>query len=144
MTTKRIMVTGPRTWKGARYYEALEDKINLVTHYWADAYHLVLVEGEAEGFDKMARIIAEAHGWEIDPYPIESWYVDGNYNPEAGHARNQLMVDSGIDLALAGMMLCEKDKCKGKEPHLTHGTQDGLKRLQAAKITTILVNPDDI
>lgn len=140
----RVIVTGPRGWKGNSCFVALHRAMSRFaeSHDIPDTEPITLVEGEADGFDKMSRTIAESLGWEVEPYPVETWYPGGSFNPEAGHQRNQLMVDSGGDFALAGILPCEKPEHASQEPHFTHGTADCMDRLDDAGIPVERVYPD--
>lgn len=139
----RVIVTGPRTWKGAKCYRALRDAMEAipVDANVPEGEVMTLVEGEAQGFDLMTKAIAIDLGWTVREYPVESWYSGGMFNPEAGHLRNQDMVDSGGDIALAGLMWCIKPEHRNQEQHITHGTADCIGRLYDAGIPIEYVNP---
>ncbi len=58
----------------------------------------VIIEGEAEGADLLARDVAEVMGFTVEPYPAE-WK---RYGRAAGPIRNRQMLDEGQpDLVLA-------------------------------------------
>jgi hypothetical protein len=139
----RVIVTGPRDWKGAYPYRTLRDAMEAipVDAHVPEGEVMTLVEGEAQGFDTMAKAIAEDLGWVVDPFPVKSWYAGGSFNPEAGHRRNQDMVDSGGDISLAGLMWCIKPEHKNQKEHITHGTADCIGRLEDAGIPIVYVNP---
>ena len=131
----RIGVTGPRGWTDREAIELLffslyEDALEV-------GETVTLLEGEAQGFDLLAKSVAEMIGWCIEPYAITSWYVDGKFDPTAGHRRNQRMVDSGADLWIAGIMQCRKPTCSNKSAHITHGTDDCMRRVRRAGIKLI-------
>jgi hypothetical protein len=140
----RVIVTGPRTWTGNACYKPLFEVLsNLRDEYGVPVDETItIVEGEAKGFDRMCRTIGEALGYEIDPYPVETWYPGDVYNPEAGHERNQVMVDSGGDVAVAGIMPCVKKGCTVERPHDSHGTADCMERLEDAGIPIVKVYPE--
>lgn len=135
----RVIVTGPRTWTDKwaareallKAYERLPDIHESIT----------LVEGEAVGFDTIMRDLARQLGWEIDPFPIDTWYPNGIYDYAAGHKRNQRMVDSGAQFAFAGIMSCVKAMCNRPGIHCTHGTADCMARLKKASIEIVEVYP---
>lgn len=58
---------------------------------------LLIVEGEARGADRMAREWAESRGVPFEGYPA-AW--KGPLKKMAGFARNQQMVDSGLQGAV--------------------------------------------
>ncbi len=58
----------------------------------------IIIEGEAEGADLLARDVAEELGFPVEPYPAE-WK---RYGRAAGPIRNRQMLDEGQpDLVLA-------------------------------------------
>lgn len=140
----RVIVTGPREWRGEKCFNALYGVMTGIRDEYnvPDDETITLVEGEARGFDKMARAIALDLGWEIDPHPVLTWYPGDVFNPEAGHQRNQEMVDTGGDIALAGQMGCTKKEHLGQDFHITHGTADCMERLEDAGIPIVKVYDD--
>lgn len=97
----RILVTGSRTWTNRDVLE------NALIEAWREVvltkglpHPVVLVHGDAKGADRMAEAL-----WHLAHLPVEAhpadWRPSGIYNPHAGHARNQKMVDLGADLCLA-------------------------------------------
>jgi len=132
----RILVTGPRIWTD---FTSILDTFVKV-YYSTRFYEITLIEGEAVGFDSMARIIGVSFRWNIEPYPV-NWYTDGRYNRHAAHERNQAMVDSGADLAIAGIMECNKVVCRKPRPHITHGTDDCINRIMEAGIPLKEIKP---
>ncbi len=59
--------------------------------------------------------------------------------PQAGHRRNQQMVDEQPVLFVAGVMRCTAAKCARKAPHNTHGATDCMRRAEAAGIPVLTV-----
>jgi len=58
----------------------------------------VIIQGEAQGADRMARFWAEENGIEVEKYPA-LWH---KYGKRAGYVRNQQMLDEGYpDLVVA-------------------------------------------
>ena len=130
----RVLITGPREWKSWAYV----DKAMNETEWWAArarAQKIQLVHGGAEGLDSMFARKTTDPGrpmW-LEPELHEPvWYPAGQYNRLAGFERNQVMVDSGIDLALVFLQECTKTSCRKKRPHDTHGTSDCLERIKEA------------
>jgi len=140
----KILVTGPRNWKGQACYSALYEVLrNVRADYGVtDSEIIYLIEGEAAGFDTMAKHIAHALGWEVEEFPVSDWYPGGVYNPQAGHTRNQEMVDSEPDIAIAGILPCEKKEHANQPPHKTHGTADCIERIEDAGIPLVEVRPN--
>jgi hypothetical protein len=137
----RIGVTGPRTWTDRVAIELLffslyEDAIDA-------GEPVTLIEGEAQGFDLMAKSVAEMLGWTIEPYPVPTWYPDGKFDPSAGHKRNQRMVDTGADYWIAGIMQCKKPEHYNQSAHITHGTQDCIIRVRRKGIELIELETDE-
>ena len=136
-----IVVTGPREWTDYdTIYSSLAQGVPLISE-------TTLVEGEAEGFDKLCRRAALELGMDVKPMPIETWYPGGRFDPLAGHKRNQAMIDWALStgdtvVGFAGIMPCTKPGCRLNRKHNTHGTADCIKRLVAAKITTRKVYPN--
>lgn len=55
---------------------------------------IVIVEGEADGADILARIVARRLEQQHDPYPVIPGPIDGAW-PAAGHRRNERMARDG-------------------------------------------------
>lgn len=95
----RILICGSRTWKDSAAIEgALFDYgIHRVieTH---DTEHLTVIEGGANGADKIAGEIAQKNDWKLKVYPAD-WQ---RYGKAAGFIRNsQMLHDGKPDLVLA-------------------------------------------
>ena len=99
---------------------------------------LVVVEGECEGADLLARAVCEEEGILFEPHPADwtvypttpLWKVrfraDGTpYNMLAGPERNQEMLDSGVDRTGAFHADIRKSS----------GTIDMVKRCEKAGVT---------
>jgi YspA, cpYpsA-related SLOG family len=115
----RFLVTGSRHWHDGPPVWA-----------WLDVFlrdanvgprPVVVVEGEAPGVDRLAKMWAFAHGYAVDPFEAH-WRVDGVYRRWAGNERNQEMVDAGADL------------CAGFPTEDSRGTWDCLRRAHRAGI----------
>lgn len=94
----RILVTGSRAWTDRdTVYEALDD-------IWVNTFvdrSLTVVHGDAAtGADAIANTWALANGVSVIRHPAK-WREWGVYNPQAGLARNRLMVELGADICLA-------------------------------------------
>ena len=119
----RLLVTGDRDWADEKtMYGALlafdnnRDWIDEVTKQ-----QVTLVHGAARGADQMAERLAFMHfGWEVDPFEAE-WE---KYGKGAGAIRNQEMLDSGVDFALAFHANLKRSK----------GTLDMIERLLRANV----------
>jgi hypothetical protein len=89
----------------------------------------VVIEGEAQGADTLARRAAEQLGIPVLPFPAD-W---DRYGRGAGPRRNQQMIDEGKpDCVLA----CSEDL------NSSRGTADMCARARRAGVRTILVNHD--
>lgn len=94
----RILVTGSRDW-GDRVtvYEALDD-------IWCRLHALrplTVIHGDCPtGADEIANAWALANGVAVIRHPAK-WREHGIYNPQAGLARNRLMVEQGAEICLA-------------------------------------------
>jgi hypothetical protein len=104
------------------------------------AASVILVHGNAPGFDTMCAAEAEARGWQPEPHDAK-WQANGGFDKQAGHKRNQEMVDKGADVCLAGLMACDGRNCFLPPGHLTHGTADCLSRALLAGIQLVTVRP---
>src|SRR5688572_4984394 len=81
----RVLICGSRTFE---FYEIIDKMIELDLAWDMDS---VVIEGEAEGADRLARISAEGHGVKVEKYPAD-WKTWGR---GAGPIRNQQMLDEG-------------------------------------------------
>ena len=114
----RVLVCGDRNWTDRGVIHRQLKKLPADT---------IIIEGEAEGADLIARSVAEELGFTVEPYPA-LWYV---YGRGAGPVRNKQMLDKGKpDLVLAFHDNIEESR----------GTKDMV--MQAAKrgIETIVIN----
>ncbi len=85
----RVLVCGSRNWTD---YGVIERRMKMLPPW------TVIIEGEARGVDRAARLIAKHFGLEVKPFPAK-WK---KYGKAAGPIRNQQMLDEGKpDLVLA-------------------------------------------
>lgn len=97
----RVLVYGGRDYNDHTRLFAVLD------HYHAQRPFSVVIEGEADGVDKLARAWAESRGVLVDPYPaawtdfdvdpvVLRYRRDGTpYNAAAGGIRNKKMLNEG-------------------------------------------------
>lgn len=89
--TRRILVTGSRTWTDADVILAA------LREHAAGATDVVVVHGGAAGADRLADQIARERGARVERHPAD-WARHGR---AAGFLRNQKMVRLGADVCLA-------------------------------------------
>lgn len=138
----RILVTGPRDrpelWRPRGIIRmALDDAEGWIRAWVAPSGPLVLVHGCAPGWDTLCAIEAARRGWTPEGHRAE-WRPGGKLDRTAGHKRNQLMVDLGAAVAIAGILPCADPACSRPQPHDTHGTADCLRRLKRASTIPVL------
>lgn len=153
MNLALIGLTGPRAWTEV---QRLEDALLDVWHdALQDGYDgIELMQGCAEGADTIggqwARrngiLVRERHAdWEGPCGPdCRPGHRRRNrrgieFCPQAGHRRNQQMVDEKPVLFVAATMRCTARKCAGKPPHDSHGAADCIRRATAAGIPLLTV-----
>lgn len=78
----KILVCGDRNWTD------IEKIFDILSQYPKDT---IIIEGEANGADKIASIIAKELGMTVESYPAE-W---GKYGKAAGPLRNRKMLEIG-------------------------------------------------
>jgi hypothetical protein len=143
-----IGLTGSRLWPDV---PLLETTLYLV---WHDALQLgytgiELMHGCAEGADTHGDTWARRNGIPVRERPAD-WEApcasdckpghrrprrDGaTFCPQAGHRRNQQMVDERPALFVAAATWCALPKCRTARPHHSHGTADCLRRIRKAGI----------
>lgn len=95
---KRLLITGSRTWPDeAKVAYEMGLAIGELSQ---GGEPIIVVHGGASGADQMADLIARSYGYPVEVHRPE-WRPYGIYNPQAGHQRNQRMVDAGVDMCLA-------------------------------------------
>lgn len=85
----RILVCGSRDY-------ANPSKVAEILRRYLDQ-NPTIIQGEAKGADACAKLAAQVLGLKCEGYPAD-W---NRYKKGAGAKRNQLMLDSGVDLVLA-------------------------------------------
>ncbi|GAA3591171.1 SLOG family protein [Streptomyces osmaniensis] len=143
-----IGLTGSRAWPDI---PLLETTLYLV---WHDALQvgydgMELMHGCADGADTYGDRWAKRNGifvreraadWEgpcapdCKPGHRRTRRDDTTFCPQAGHRRNQDMVDEHPLLFVAAPTQCTLPKCRTARPHDSHGTADCIRRAEAAGI----------
>lgn len=129
--TYRVLITGSREWQSQKLMLRALSKIRKR----ANGKHMVIIEGEARGADRMARGFAmRSENASYEPY-VASWgsRSAGTFRPDAGFVRNQKMVDSGADVCVAFLM----------RDYENRGTRDCMERAKKAGIEIVEVWDDD-
>jgi hypothetical protein len=113
---KRVLVCGDRNWKD---YNAIHDVIK----DWQEKYGIdIILEGEAQGADTMARAVAMWLDIPFKPFPAE-WK---QYGKAAGPIRNKRMLDEGKpDVVLA--FHDDLDNSLGTKNMITIAKEAGVK-----------------
>lgn len=106
----KVLVCGSRGWTD---WEAVRSRVLELPR------HAIVIEGDADGADKMARYAAEDAGlfWAEVPCKDVHWNL---YGRSAGHKRNAAMLALGPELVVA----FQSDGSSG-----TQGTIDNARRL---------------
>lgn len=115
----RVLVCGSRDWNDA---SAVFAELNRLRAEYLDP--VTVVHGCCSGADTLAACWARDFG-KADPFPAD-W---GKYGRAAGPIRNQAMVDSKPDMALAFTYDISKSR----------GTADCVRRLRAAGIPVLII-----
>jgi len=147
MSLALIGLTGSRLWPDLR---RLGDTLMEVWHDALQDGHsgIELMQGCAEGADTIGRDWALHHGVLVRDRPADWEGPCGSdckpghrrprrgttFCPQAGHRRNQVMVDERPLLFLAAATVCALPRCRGARPHDSHGTADCIRRAEAAGI----------
>lgn len=97
MTTKpfRILVCGGRNWNNATLTSGVLDGFR--EQYHEKGKPIVIVEGGAQGADRLAREYAIKHDIPFEVYPA-LW---SQFGRAAGPIRNLVMLNTGIDVVIA-------------------------------------------
>ncbi|MCX5000942.1 SLOG family protein [Streptomyces longwoodensis] len=147
-----IGLTGSRLWPDVIY---LEDTLLGV---WHDALQIgytgiELMQGCADGADTIGGNWARRNGILVRERPADWEGPCGTecrpghrrprrgttFCPQAGHRRNQSMVDEHPLLFVAAPTPCTRPACRTKQPHDSHGTADCIRRAEAAGIPVLRI-----
>lgn len=91
----RVLITGSRDWTN---WIMIRDALGEILT--SAPSPVTVVHGGARGADMIAASIARRWGAEVEEHRAH-WRTNGVYNPGAGPARNQAMIDLGADICLA-------------------------------------------
>lgn len=130
----RFLVTGSRTWTDQEtVYRAMLD-------YAHESDTLVV--GGASGADSIALAFWTRWGGAFDLYRVtgDDWRRLGK---RAGHLRNERMIDSGVDICLAFINIC--DRCPDNPvKHGTHGAIGCVRAAWRARVPTATWGPGSV
>lgn len=128
----RVLVTGSRTFCDVGTLGHYIEYTALIAR--RDNKSAVFIHGDCpNGADHLT----EKYCRTVGNYPTERHPADWEKLPNlAGHERNQKMVDLGADICLAFLDHCRKSTCRPHD-HISHGTQDCMKRAEAAGIHVV-------
>lgn len=123
----RVLVAGSRTWTD--HEAVLFELAGLALLHGG----ITVVHGAArDGADRFAHLAARAIGAAEERHPAD-WK---RHNRRAGYVRNEEMVATAPDLVLAFIARCELDRCAGRKPHGTHGSEHCAGLAERAGIET--------
>lgn len=143
-----IGITGSRGWTDNQLLE------NTLLDVWHDALEtgydgIEVMQGCADGADTLAGQWAIRNGIPVRERPAD-WEGPcapdcqpghrrpkrngSTFCPQAGHRRNQGMVDERPTMFAAFSAQCTAPRCVSKPVHGSHGTDDCLRRARAAGI----------
>lgn len=108
----RVLICGSRTWSDAN--PIMDALAQLPKH------GVTIIEGGAQGADRIARHGAKRFGFLVETYPAD-WQAHGR---AAGPIRNQRMIDDGKPDKVIAF------RCAGR----SSGTDDMVRRARAAGI----------
>lgn len=108
----KVLVCGDRNWTDIK---AIFRELSKLPH------GTIIIEGEANGADKLARYEAEFLGFQVLPFPAD-WK---KYGRAAGPIRNQQMLDQRPDRVLA--FHPDLDKSKGTRDMVMRARKAGIK-----------------
>lgn len=112
MVTRRVLVTGSRTWTSARVIrDALAD-------VWGDGDTVLVSGGCPQGADAIAEMLWGRWGGQIERHPAD-WQTHGR---RAGFLRNTEMVAAGADVCLGFV----RDFSRGASHALELAEQAGI------------------
>ncbi|MEU5043239.1 SLOG family protein [Streptomyces griseorubiginosus] len=146
---------------GSRFYPHRGRLEDTLLDVWHDALQvgytgIELMQGCAEGADTIGRDWAVHNGilvrdraadWEgpcapdCRPGHRRTRRGGATFCPQAGHRRNQGMVDEQPVLFVAAPAYCTLPRCRSARPHYSHGTADCIRRAEAAGIPVHKITP---
>lgn len=112
----RVLVTGSRNWTD---WITVRNALGEV--FMGAQGPVTVIHGGARGADTIAASIARRWGAEVEEHRAH-WRTAGVYNPGAGLARNQEMVNLGADICLAFI----KNNSKGATHCATMAQEAGI------------------
>lgn len=132
--TFRVLCCGDRNWTDRQIIHdrlvRLANEVRDLTHGFVwETKNITVVEGEANGADKISRQEAVKLGMEVESHPA-NWE---KYHRAAGPIRNAEMLSSGVDLVLA----FHDDLSRSK------GTADMVKRARKAGVSVEVIGHGD-
>lgn len=145
MKPYRLLVTGSRDWTNREIvHSALSAHAAAAQHEDRD---MIVVHGDAPGADTLAKewvAGAQMLGWPVHHEPHRVTGREWSESRQAGHFRNQRMVDAGADACVAFLMPCIKPGCRKFKglPHESHGASDCAARALGAGIPTTPYGPE--
>jgi hypothetical protein len=122
--TLRLLICGSRSFVDRRLLVAKLEKFLAAL---PAGTRVTVVHGGAEGADRIAGSAARALGCAVECYPAD-WK---QYGMRAGYVRNQVMLESGVDMALAFV---------DKPLEQSRGTADMVGRCVRAGVRGVVVS----
>jgi hypothetical protein len=125
---KTLLVAGSRSFKSwpQERMNGLLDQAS----YCLDMVFDQVMEGEAPGVDRMARIWAEGKGYPVRPMPAKWERGDGSVNLRAGFERNREMVNLLVPGRDAAIVIWNGH---------SGGTRDTIERLDSRRVDHVIV-----
>jgi YspA, cpYpsA-related SLOG family len=126
----RILITGDRGWNSTeKVYDTLVHALN------AFGPNIIVVEGEANGADKIARTCAEQLGLTVEGWPAD-WENNGL---AAGPIRNQFMLDESRRRAFSDGYQLRCGVAFHANIDRSKGTKDMVQRLEKAGVPVLRI-----
>lgn len=111
----KVLICGDRHWQN---YNSILDIVKRLKAKYED---VIIIEGECDGADRMARKAASEYGLKFEPYPAD-WDKHGK---AAGPIRNQQMIDEGNpDMVIA--FHSDIEHSKGTKDMVTRARKHGI------------------
>lgn len=125
---KTLLVAGSRsfqTWPLQRMFDLLDQ-----ASYTLDMAFDQVMEGEAPGVDRMARLWAVGKGYPVRKMPAKWRRPDGSVNMAAGFERNREMVSLLVPGRDAAIVIWNGH---------SGGTRDTIERLDSRRVDHVIV-----